>query len=78
MASQDDDAFTGFQATVFLLILGICGLGMFWGWGSWKEESRRARCEGLHDNLECRVAQQIRSDARLEIKRQEQIIRENQ
>lgn len=78
MASHDDDAFTGFQAIVFLIIVGACLYVIYGSFGHWKEDSDRARCEGLHDNFDCRVRQQIKTDARLEIKRQEQIIRDNE
>jgi len=78
MSSHDDDAFTGPQAVVFLIIIGACLYGLYTSFGYWKEDSDRARCEGLHDNFDCRVRQQIKADARLEIKRQEKIIRDNE
>ncbi|MNG47099.1 hypothetical protein D3C79_49660 [compost metagenome] len=78
MPHWDDDDPPGWFIIALFIIIVFCLFGMYKGFNSWREASNKARCEGLHNNFDCRVRQQIKADARLEIKRQEKIIRDNE
>lgn len=78
MSHWDDDDPPGWFIIALFIVILFCMLGIYKGLVIWRGDSDRARCEGVHDNFDCRVRQQIKADARLEIKRQEKIIRDNE